>query len=125
MKKSRVKGDHVTFNTLVNGCVYGRQLEQAYQICMDAFSLKVKLAGDVYNNLLQNLVNSKDSTKFEWAAKVCHNMKSIGIEPEYNIYSKVVKQLYGENTNPQPGQYRKFTNSRRNNRDRALTEKNY
>jgi hypothetical protein len=100
MKSRKVKGDHVTFNTLVNGCVYGRQLESAYQICLDSFALKVKLAGDVYNNLLQNLVNSRDSVKLEWAAKVCHNMKSIGVEPEYNVYSKVVKQLYGENVNP-------------------------
>lgn len=52
-------------------------------------------------------------------------MKSIGIEPEYNIYSKVVKRLYGENTNPQPGQYRKFTNSGKTTRNRTLTEKNY
>lgn len=57
-------------------------------------------------------------------------MKSIGIEPEYNIYSKVVKRLYGENrpvenTNPQPGQYRKFTNSGKTTRNRTLTERNY
>jgi pentatricopeptide repeat domain-containing protein 1 len=96
MKIQGVRGDKVTFNTLVNGCVYAKQLDSAYAIAQDSFSLNVRLAEDVYNNLLRNLISSRDPSKIQWAADLCHQMKRKGIEPEYSLYSQLVKNLYGE-----------------------------
>jgi pentatricopeptide repeat domain-containing protein 1 len=82
MKRSNVKGDRVTFNTIVNGCVYAKQLEAAYKITLDAFSLNVRLAEDVYSNLLRSLSCSHDAATTEWAATISRRMRERGMEPE-------------------------------------------
>ena len=82
MRRVGVKGDKVLYNTLVNGCVYGKNVDAAYNVCLDSFAMNVKLAEDVYNNLLKNLMYSKDHTKISWAVDVSERMKSKGIQPE-------------------------------------------
>lgn len=119
MKKQGVIGDRVTFNTLVNGCVYARQIESAYRIALDAFGLNVKLAGDVYNNLLKNLLNSRDNARVAWANEICTMMRARSMEPDQEIYKLLVQKMHGENQ-PSYGGKPKKTFQRR-----VLREKNW
>ena len=77
MIKSGVKGDKVTFNTLVNGCVYAKQMDSAYKITLDSFALNVRMADEVYSNLIRNLVSAK---KTQWAGEITEKMKKKGYE---------------------------------------------
>mmetsp|Transcript_35650 Transcript_35650/g.6418 ORF Transcript_35650/g.6418 Transcript_35650/m.6418 type:complete len:120 (+) Transcript_35650:2528-2887(+) len=119
MKRSKVNGDRVTFNTLVNGCVYAKQIESAYKIALDAFKLNVKLANDVYNNLIKNLLNSRDNARVSWANEICRLMRGCNIEPDPQLSSQLQRKMHGENQPSYPGKRRTGTFTRR-----VLAERN-
>merc|ERR1712151_1074992 len=57
--QNKMQPDQVLFNVIINGCVFNGKLENACKFLFDSFAANIKLCGDVYNNILKNLLTNK------------------------------------------------------------------
>ena len=88
MLQSLVRPDAVTYNTIVNGCIFSGRLLSACQILQQAMSEGIRLADDIYNNVLRNFLMNHKMTfaqKHEHATKVCNyiSVNKIPVSQEY------------------------------------------
>jgi len=98
MKKEGKKSDHVLYNTIVNGCLYNQHWAMAYDYTMEAFKSNVRMAEDIYKNLIEklcaNYCNLKVNQKCEFITKVLKELKDKNIQINYDTYSKAAKLIY-------------------------------
>ncbi len=98
MKSSGNKPDHVIFNIVVNGCIYHHQWEEACKYTLESFQFNVKMAADIYVNVLKQIISSycdmKKSLKCHYVAQIVKELKERGVDIDYEIYAKVAQFIY-------------------------------
>jgi pentatricopeptide repeat protein len=98
MKKNELKPDHVLYNTIVNGCLYNQQWDLACQYTLESFDMNVKIADDIYKNVLDKLtahyckMNTK--SKCDYATRIIKELKDRGIDMVDETYERVAKMIY-------------------------------
>merc|ERR1711957_717987 len=104
---------------IINGCVFNGKLENACKFLFDSFAANIKLCGDVYNNILKNLLTNRImefNHKNEISLKVCNEIKSRGLEVDYELYSKIMKMVYrNSGKNQYDNKIQRNMNSTQNN----------
>lgn len=98
LKSDGLKPDHVLYNTIVNGCLFNQKWELACKYTLESFEYNVKMAYDIYRNLLEKLTfnycNLKVNLKCEYATKVIKELKERGINIDDETYGKVARMIY-------------------------------
>jgi pentatricopeptide repeat protein len=77
MTASGIRGDAVLYNTLINGCVYNRNPTAGVEVMSDATTNGIRLADDVYNNLLGFLVRGRRHQDSEQVLAMMRQMGSV------------------------------------------------
>jgi len=81
LKSEQLQPDHVLYNTIVNGCLFNQRWELAAQYTLESFEYNVKIAYDIYRNVLDKLTmnycNLKTSMKCDYATKILKELKWI------------------------------------------------
>jgi pentatricopeptide repeat protein len=118
--QNKMNPDQVLFNVIINGCVFNGRLQDACKFLFESFNANIRLCGDVYNNILRNLLTNRVmevNQKNETAVKVCNEMKNRGMEIDYEIYHKIMKMVYKNqgNQNQFNGKREYFRNTKNNN----------
>jgi len=96
MKKSGVAPDQVAYNTIINGCVYSGKLAQGCEILCESIAKNVRLADDIYNNVLRNLLtyhNMTPTQKHQYASKICNYIAVNKINANQEYYYQVLNTL--------------------------------
>jgi pentatricopeptide repeat protein len=128
MKSDGLKPDHVLYNTIVNGCLYNQKWELACQYTLESFDMNVKIASDIYKNVLDKLTANycklKTQQKCDFATKILKELKSRNEFINDETYERVAKMIYknqGVNINLNTGnegkQYKNYNNFDNNKRD--------
>lgn len=139
MKSSSVKPDHVLYNTIVNGCLYHYKNDMACKYTLESFNFDIKMADDIYTNVLERIVNYncdlKSHLKCEYASQIIMNLKNRHCKVDNNIYSKVAKMIYkikgvrlGLSKSPEKKSERKWDNYndvKNQNRDNLKSQRSY
>ena len=100
--------DQVMFNVIINGCVFNGRLQDACRFLLKSFEANMRLCGDVYRNVLGNLLTNRImefNYKVELTLKVCKELKNRGLKIEYELYYKVMKMVYKNNGNKKADSY--------------------
>jgi len=95
--KNKLSPDQVMYNVIVNGCVFNGRLEDACRFLFESFKANLRLCNDVYKNVFCNLLTNRimdPSYKIEITLRVAKELKSRGLEIDYELYSKVIKMCY-------------------------------
>jgi len=95
--ENKMNADQVLFNVIINGCVFNGKLEEACKFLFESFSANIRLCDDVYRNILNNLLTNRTmeiNHKNEITLKVCKEIKSRGLQIDYEIYHKIMKMIY-------------------------------
>jgi len=95
--KLKLNPDQVLFNVIINGCVFNGRLDDACRFLFESFKDNIKLCGDVYKNVLNNLLTNRimeSGYKNDITVKVCKELKARGLKIDYEIYHKVMKMIY-------------------------------
>lgn len=123
--QNKMNPDQVLFNVIINGCVFNGRLENACKFLFESFNANIKLCGDVYNNILKNLLTNRImevNHKNDIALKVCNEIKQRGMEIDYEIYHKIMKMIY-KNSGKQ--EYTRNNNKNNNYEERSCYSENY
>jgi len=98
MKNSGVKPDHVLFNTVVNGCLYHYSWELACKYTLESFSFNIKMADDIYTNVLGKISSHscdlKNNLKCDYSTQIIKSLKDRHVYIDQDLYSKVAKMVY-------------------------------
>jgi len=98
LKSDGLKPDHVLFNTIVNGCLYNQRWELACKYTLESLQFNVKMAYDIYRNVLEKLTmnycNMKTNSKCEYATKILKELKEKGVRIEDETYQKVARLIF-------------------------------
>jgi len=98
MKGQNLKPDHVLYNIIVNGCSYNSHWDLACRYTLETFKNNVRMADDIYRNVLDKLCqkycNLKVNTKCDYLASIITELKSRGVEVDYEIISRASKLIY-------------------------------
>ena len=101
MKHSGVKPDHVLYNTIVNGCLYHYSWELACNYTLESFDMNVKMADDMYTNVLEKIssynCNLKNHLKCDYATKIIKSLKDRNVNIPYELYNNIAKMVYKMN----------------------------
>lgn len=95
----RIQGiipDQVAYNTMVNGCVYSGKLQNGCDALCEAMQRNVRLADDIYDNVLRNLLTYKHMSplqKQQYATVVCNYVALNGVKVNQEHYYQVLNQL--------------------------------
>lgn len=95
--QNRMNPDQVLFNVIINGCVFNGRLEDACKFLFESFNANIRLCGDVYKNVLNNLLTNRvmeANHKNEITLKVCKEIQSRGMQIDYEIYHRIMKMIY-------------------------------
>jgi len=95
--QNKMNPDQVLFNVIINGCVFNGKLEEACKFLFESFNANIRLCDDVYRNILNNLLTNRTmevNHKNEITLKVCKEIKSRGLQIDYEIYHKIMKMIY-------------------------------
>jgi len=95
--KNKLNPDQVLYNVIINGCVFNGRLEDACRFLFESFKCNQRLCNDVYKNVICNLLTNRVmdySYKIDLTLKVCKELKSNGLEIDYELYYKVMKMCY-------------------------------
>ncbi len=95
--QNKMNPDQVLFNVIINGCVFNGKLEDACKFLFESFNANIRLCDDVYRNILNNLITNRImeyNYKNEITLKVCNEMKSRGLQIDYEVYHRVMKMIY-------------------------------
>jgi pentatricopeptide repeat protein len=123
--QNKMNPDQVLFNVIINGCVFNGRLENACKFLFESFNANIKLCGDVYNNILKNLLTNRImefNHKNEIALKVCNEIKARGMEIDYEIYHKIMKMVY-KNQGKQQNDNKITRNSNKYNNNNTFEER--
>ncbi len=96
MRGCGVEPDAVTYNTIVNGCIFSGRLPAACSILAQAIDQSVRLADDIYNNVLRNLLTyhrMSAELKHEYASKICNYIATHKIAVSQEYYGQVMSTL--------------------------------
>lgn len=99
---NKMDPDQVLFNVIINGCVFNGRLEEACKFLKESLDANIKLNNDVYKNVLSNLLTNRtmDSNyKNELTLELCKDIRSKGMEIEYELYHKIIKMIYKNRRN--------------------------
>jgi len=98
LKADQLKPDHVLFNTVVNGCIFNQKWELACKYTLESFDYNVKIAYDIYRNVLEKLTmnycNLKINLKCDYATRILKELKEKGIKVEDDTYQKVARMIF-------------------------------
>ena len=92
--------DQVMYNVIINGCIFNGRLPEACKFLTKSFAANIRLCGDVYRNILNNLLTNRImdfNTKVDITMKICKELKSRGLKIEYDLYYSVMKMIYKSN----------------------------
>jgi len=95
--KNKLNPDQVMYNVIINGCVFNGRLEDACKFLFESFKANLRLCNDVYKNVFCNLLTNRimdPAYKNDITLKVCKELKTRGLEIDYELYSKVIKMCY-------------------------------
>jgi pentatricopeptide repeat protein len=95
--KLKLNPDQVMFNVIINGCVFNGRLDDACRFLFESFKANIKLCGDVYKNVLNNLLTNRlmeINYKNDITLRICKELKTRGCKIDYEIYYKVMKMIY-------------------------------
>lgn len=101
---NKMNPDQVLFNVIINGCIFNGRLEEACKFLQESFNANIRLCYDVYKNVLNNLITNRTmevNYKNELTLGICKEIRSRGLEIDYEIYHKILKMVYrnrGKNT---------------------------
>lgn len=102
MKNSGMSVDNVSYNFIINGCSFNKKLEVAIKILLESLDEGTILCQNTYNNVLEYLVNNKFMKymdRCQYAGEILTKLKEKKIEIKYEVYSKVMKVLYKNQSN--------------------------
>ena len=94
---NKMNPDQVLFNVIINGCVFNGRLEEACKFLKESLEANIKLNKDVYKNVLTNLLTNRimeRNYKNELTLSICKEIRSKGMEIEYELYHKIIKMIY-------------------------------
>ena len=98
MKVQGLIPDHVLYNIIVNGCIYNSHWELACQYTLETFKNNVRMADDIYINVLDKLCakycNLKVSSKCDYLTSIIRELKNKGFKIDYEVLSKATKLIY-------------------------------
>ena len=98
MKTDGLKPDHVLYNTIVNGCLYNQRWEKACLYTLESFNFNVKMAYNIYKNILEKLTmnycNLKVNIKCDYATRIIKELKERGVKIDDETYQKIAKMIY-------------------------------
>jgi len=98
MKAQGLTPDHVLYNIIVNGCLYNSRWELACQYTLETFKVNVKMADDIYLNVLDKLCakycNLKVNAKCDYLTAIIKELKNKGFHIDYQVLSKASKLIY-------------------------------
>jgi pentatricopeptide repeat protein len=95
--KNKLSPDQVMYNVIINGCVFNGRLEDACRFLFESFKANLRLCNDVYKNVFCNLLTNRimdSSYKNDITIRICKELKTRGLEIDYELYSKVIKMCY-------------------------------
>jgi pentatricopeptide repeat protein len=98
--KNKNSPDQVLFNVIINGCVFNGRLEDACRFLFESFKVNLRLCNDVYKNVFANLLTNRimdQMYKNDITMRICREMKTRGLEIDYDLYYKVIKMVYKSN----------------------------
>jgi len=91
----------VLYNTIVNGCLFNQRWEMAAQYTLESFDYKVKIADDIYRNVLDKLTMNycklKISLKCDYATKILKELKEKNIRIDDETYQRVARMIFKHN----------------------------
>ena len=136
MKRNNLKPDHVIYNFLINNCTFNKKIEKAIEFLIESIRENIKLNDDTYGNCIEYLINNKfmnSSQRIGYASDILKILKENNFSIKYEIYSKLVKVIYKNNTNENEAEkniinysekikngynnYNSFNNDKRNARE--------
>lgn len=98
MKADMIKPDHVLYNTVVNGCLFHQRWELACKYTLEAFSVNIRMAYDIYRNVLEKLTmnycNLKVASKCDYATRILKELNERGVKIDDDTYQKVARMIY-------------------------------
>jgi pentatricopeptide repeat protein len=98
MKSQGLIPDHVLYNIIVNGCLYHSRWENACQYTLETFKVNVKMADDIYLNVLEKLCakycNLNTNSKCDYLTTIIMELRKKGFKIDYLILSKASKLIY-------------------------------
>jgi len=98
MKSQGLTPDHVLYNIIVNGCLYNSHWDLACRYTLETFKVNVKMADDIYLNVLDKLCakycNLKVNTKCDYLTSIIKELKNKGFQIDYEILSRASKFIY-------------------------------
>jgi len=95
--KNKINPDQVMFNVIINGCVFNGRLEDACRFLFESFKANLRLCNDVYKNILKNLLTNRIMDPYyknDLTLKICGELKSRGLEIDYDLYYSIMKMVY-------------------------------
>jgi len=95
--KNKLSPDQVMYNVIINGCVFNGRLEDACRFLFESFKANLRLCNDVYKNVFCNLLTNRimdPAYKNDITMRICKELKTRGLEIDYELYSKVMKMCY-------------------------------
>ncbi len=94
---NKINPDQVLFNVIINGCIFNGRLEEACKFLKESFNASIRLCNDVYKNVLSNLLTNRTmetNYKNELTLSICKEIRSRGMEIDYDLYHKILKMIY-------------------------------
>jgi len=95
--KNKINPDQVMFNVIINGCVFNGRLEDACRFLFESFKANLRLCNDVYKNIFKNLLTNRVMDPYyknDLTLKICSELKSRGLEIDYDLYYSIMKMVY-------------------------------
>ena len=115
LKSEGLQADYVLYNTVVNGCLYHSQWEQACKYTLESFDKNVRMANNIYKNVLDkmtmNYCHMNIDLKCEYATKILKQLKDKGVSIEDPTYKKISQMIYKNNSTTQ--NMKKYQNYRK------------
>jgi len=124
LKNDNLRPDHVLYNTIVNGCLYNQKWELACKYTLESFNYNVKMAYDIYKNVLEklnaNYCTLRTDLKCDYATKILKQLKERGISIDDDTYQKIARMVFKNqgvklNLFPNNNNNNNNSNSQRNN----------
>jgi pentatricopeptide repeat protein len=98
LKNDGLKPDHVLYNTIVNGCLYNQRWELGCKYTLESFDYNVKIAYDIYRNVLEKLTMNycslKTNLNCDYATRILKALKERGIRVDDETYQKVARIIF-------------------------------
>jgi pentatricopeptide repeat protein len=127
---NKMNPDQVLFNVIINGCVFNGRLEEACKFLKESLQYNIKLNKDVYKNVLTNLLTNRvmeRNYKNELTLSICKEIRSKGMDIEYELYHKIIKMIYNNKSNQAENNIKnnKYSSEKNNEKGNIFSRRNY